>query len=518
MVEEKLGNPVDRGWSWVILAACSSISFLHIGSLKAFGLFFVEFLEMFDASVSVTSLIFSLQNVFYALVALPVLSIGINFQSSRCFCVFGAILCTLAYALSTFAMNVEFLICTLSIVFGCGSGFLFPPTLVILGRYFQKRRGFANGLAMAGACLGGLVYPLFIRFSIDEYGVRGALLLLSGIYMHVFVAASLLTPPEKYKSKTVTNRQENEKLLHTPIVKNRNITTPNANLSSSLPNIQLKQEPIKKRRTMTISEDAQPGENHRHKVSNFSQYLSNISLMSISTVDLNFQKSTVLKKELRWFDYIKAMDFSVLKQTEFVLFLVSFCFSAIPAIMNVFLPAFAREMGRTDSEILVLVCIIGFMDFLGRVVTGFLSDNPRIRSSHIIVITMFALGTLAQFARFLNSFWAFCVFVTLYGFFAGSPFALFSSMMSKIVGIEKFPTAYAFLILAQTCTFATTIPFSGYLRDLTGSYFVSCHYLGTNALISVVLFLLEPLAQRMDRKRNLHEQTSIVRADTASKR
>ena len=314
---------------------------------------------------------------------------------------------------------------------------------------------------MAGACLGGLVYPLFIRFSIDEYGVRGALLLLSGIYMHVFVAASLLTPPEKYKSKTVTNRQENEKLLHTPIVKNRNITTPNANLSSSLPNIQLKQEPIKKRRTMTISEDAHPGENHRQKVSNFSQYLSNISLMSISTVDLNFQKSTVLKKELRWFDYIKAMDFSVLKQTEFVLFLASFCFSAIPAIMNVFLPAFAREMGRTDSEILVLVCIIGFMDFLGRVVTGFLSDNPRIRSSHIIVITMFALGTLAQFARFLNSFWAFCVFVTLYGFFAGSPFALFSSMMSKIVGIEKFPTAYAFLILAQTCTFATTIPFSG---------------------------------------------------------
>lgn len=51
-----------------IFTASASISFLHIGSLKAFGLFFVEFLEMFDASVSVTSLIVSIQNVFYALI------------------------------------------------------------------------------------------------------------------------------------------------------------------------------------------------------------------------------------------------------------------------------------------------------------------------------------------------------------------------------------------------------------------------------------------------------------------
>lgn len=342
---------------------------------------------------------------------------------------------------------------------GCGAGFLFPPTLVILGHYFRKRRGLANGLTMASACLGSLAYPLFIRFCMDEYGVRGALLLISGIYMHIFIAVCLLTPPEQYRPKTNRKLQEKDNLLN-PLVVDASVN--NSLMSSSLPNIRVSREPVRKRRTMTISEDINPSNSHDHKTLNFSKYLSNISLMSISTVDISLQKSNnVKRKDMKWYEHVKNMDFSVLKQTEFILFLVSFCFSAVPAVFNVFLPAFAREKGVTDNEILILVCIIGFMDFLGRVVSGFLSDNPRIRTSHIIVLTMFAIGTISQFVRFLNSFSTFCAFVTIYGFFAGTPFALFSAMTSKIVGIEKFPTAYAFLILAQTCTFATVIPLSG---------------------------------------------------------
>ncbi|XP_062604618.1 monocarboxylate transporter 14-like [Saccostrea cucullata] len=524
MSEGSLGNPVDRGWSWVILGASSAISFLHIGSIKSFGLFFVEFLEMFDASVSVTSLISSLQAVCFAVVALPVLSIGINFRSSRFFCLVGGILCTAAYALSAFAMNVEFIIFTLSILFGCGGGFLFPPTLVILGRYFKKRRGLANGLSMAASCLGGLAYPLYIRLCMDKYGVRGALLLVSGLYMHILIASCLLTPPEQYKVYKETDKlPENENLLHSPTVKQGNNDTlaeDNNVLSSSLPNIRLSREPIKtRRRTVTISHEENPPSTHKLKTPNFSQYLSNMSLMSISLVDLSLKKSTtnMKSKEMKWYDYLKKIDFAVLKQIEFILFLVAFCFSAVPAVFFVFLPAFAREKGISDNEILILVCIAGFMDFLGRVVWGFLSDIQRIRTSHVIVVTMFILGTLSQMTRLLESFEAFCLFVTLYGFFAGSPFALFSSMIIKIVGIEKFPTAYACLILAQTCTIATSIPFSGYLRDLTSGYYATCHYIGTNALISALLFLFEPIAQKMDLKRHINIQTQNVQISDLQK-
>lgn len=344
--------------------------------------------------------------------------------------------------------------------------------LVILGKYFKKRRGFANGLTMAGACLGGLAYPLFIRFCIDEYGVRGALFLVAGVYMHILIAASLLTPPEQYRAKKTGNLPERETLLHSPIVRNTDnlkFIKETGIISTSLPNIRATQEPVKKRRTVTISEDEHVSTSKEHKTASFSQYLSNISLMSISSVDLRFKKSAknVNNKSMKWHDYIKNMDFSVLKQTEFILFLVSFCFSVIPAIFYVYLPAFARERGITDREILILVCLAGFMDFLGRVSWGYLSDNPRIRTSHIIVSTMLITGTISQMTRLLQSFWSFCLFIILYGLFAGSPFALFSHMTIQIVGIEKFPTAYAFLILAQTCTFATTIPFAGKIILIT---------------------------------------------------
>lgn len=215
---------------------------------------------------------------------------------------------------------------------GCGSGFLFPPTLVILGRYFRKRRGLANGLSMASACLGGLAYPLFIRFCMDEYGVRGALLLISGIYMHIFIAVCLLTPPEQYRPKPNRKLQEKENLLN-PMVVDTSVN--DSSLSSSLPNIRVSRAPVRKRRTITISEDINPSNSHDHRTLNFSKYLSNISLMSISTVDISLQKSNNVKtKDMKWYEHVKNMDFSVLKQTEFMLFLVSFCFSAVPAIFN----------------------------------------------------------------------------------------------------------------------------------------------------------------------------------------
>lgn len=158
-------------------------------------------------------------------------------------------------------------ICFLFLCFeGCGSGFLFPPTLVILGRYFRKRRGLANGLSMASACLGSLAYPLFIRFCMDEYGVRGALLLISGIYMHIFIAVCLLTPPEQYRPKTKSKLQEKENLLN-PLVVDTSVN--DSSLSSSLPNIRVPREPVRKRRTMTISEDINPSNsNDRSEILN----------------------------------------------------------------------------------------------------------------------------------------------------------------------------------------------------------------------------------------------------------
>ena len=68
------------------------------------------------------------------------------------------------------------------------------PILATLGKYFEKRRTFANGIAFAGSSVGSLVLAPVISFLIDTYSVRGAVLLLAGLWLHICCIGALLRP------------------------------------------------------------------------------------------------------------------------------------------------------------------------------------------------------------------------------------------------------------------------------------------------------------------------------------
>lgn len=50
------------------------------------------------------------------------------------------------------------------------------------------------GLSMAGTALGMLIMPQLVRFLLETYDFRGAVLLLSGLALHAAVGATLLQP------------------------------------------------------------------------------------------------------------------------------------------------------------------------------------------------------------------------------------------------------------------------------------------------------------------------------------
>lgn len=57
-------------------------------------------------------------------------------------------------------------------LFGCGAGLAFPPGIFIVTSYFVKYRGFANGVAISGSCLGSMFLPPFLGYLIDNYGYK----------------------------------------------------------------------------------------------------------------------------------------------------------------------------------------------------------------------------------------------------------------------------------------------------------------------------------------------------------
>ncbi len=70
-----------------------------------------------------------------------------------------------------------------------------PALLATLNRYFRTRLGFANGVAYSGEGVGAMVFPLLLTTSTEAFSVRGALLILGGIWLNNCVLGALLRPP-----------------------------------------------------------------------------------------------------------------------------------------------------------------------------------------------------------------------------------------------------------------------------------------------------------------------------------
>jgi len=71
---------------------------------------------------------------------------------------------------------------------------LFYSSSVILQQYFDRRRAMATAVATLGYSLSPMMFAPLSRWLVTTLGWRGAVLVLSGIYMHSTVAACLMRP------------------------------------------------------------------------------------------------------------------------------------------------------------------------------------------------------------------------------------------------------------------------------------------------------------------------------------
>lgn len=58
-----------------------------------------------------------------------------------------------------------------AILAGICLGFLFSNSLAIIGHYFDKRYGLASGVVMAGAAVGGVIFPIALNRLLNEVGL-----------------------------------------------------------------------------------------------------------------------------------------------------------------------------------------------------------------------------------------------------------------------------------------------------------------------------------------------------------
>ncbi|KAI8142880.1 major facilitator superfamily domain-containing protein [Fennellomyces sp. T-0311] len=145
----------------------------------------------------------------------------------------------------------------------------------------------------------------------------------------------------------------------------------------------------------------------------------------------------------------KNFDFSVLKDVNMLIWIAvgPLNFSARIITMT-FLPSYGTYNGLTDTEVAALAAVAAGLNLVGRLATGVAAD--RVGNMNTYTISTF-LTTLSVFLiwMFAYDFKSMIAFSVVFGVFSGSYTVLSAPIALNIVGLERFPSALNFTMLAH---------------------------------------------------------------------
>uniref|UniRef100_A0A663M897 Uncharacterized protein n=1 Tax=Athene cunicularia TaxID=194338 RepID=A0A663M897_ATHCN len=113
----------------------------------------------------------------------PIVSIFTDRIGCRTTAASGAAIAFIGLLSSSFTKSLEVRYFTYGILFGCGSSFAFQPSLVILGHYFKRRLGLANGIVAGGSCLISVPLPFFLKMVGKAIGLAHTFQVLSALML-----------------------------------------------------------------------------------------------------------------------------------------------------------------------------------------------------------------------------------------------------------------------------------------------------------------------------------------------
>ena len=328
-----------------------------------------------------------------------------------------------------------------------------PPTISIIGVYFNRHRGLATSIYTGCASVGGIIFAPVVTNLFKYYGYTGTMVITAGLILNILVSASVMRPPswfskskEKKKTKEVcekplntsnqssvsdSKRQEQRKHDSAELHKEISSTDDDENskyterpaVHEYVENGAASQTLLYKPRAVAIN-----GETNSTKSSilELSGAIDSVhgSLVSINKINMDKINDNNKPMKITCFhllrtsvlDIFKLFDFKMFKNLNFILYL-AMAFMLISGMVSIpyYLPQFAKDAGLSYDQIAVMISALAITDFLSKMVCGVIADRGLLRRSTMLALAAIGVGSICQFTRFFSGFSSVVVMAVIIG-------------------------------------------------------------------------------------------------------
>jgi MFS family permease len=176
------------------------IIMMLLGTVYSYSIFRKSLEELFNLGSAQSGLPYMAALGFYALFMLLSGKVIERFHP-RLMLIFGGLLVSLGWILSTFASGVTHLVVTYGMITGAGVGIGYGVIINVVAKWFVDKRGFAVGLVLIGFGMSPLVVAPIVRNLISSFGVMNTFLYLGLAYA---VLIPILAIPFRYPTESET--------------------------------------------------------------------------------------------------------------------------------------------------------------------------------------------------------------------------------------------------------------------------------------------------------------------------
>ncbi|KAL5288108.1 hypothetical protein ACFFRR_008765 [Megaselia abdita] len=201
--------PIDGGWAWVVMVASFLCNTVVDGIVFSSGMIQESIMGEFKVSKGYVAIVSSLLSGCY-LMAGPFVSAMANRYGFRPVTMCGAVIASIAFALSYCATSVEYLFITYGIIGGIGFCMIYIPSVITVGYYFEKWRALATGIALCGSGVGTFVFAPLTQMLITEYGWRNTLVIQAGIILLCLIFGAAYRPLPAVELKAVKEEENGD--------------------------------------------------------------------------------------------------------------------------------------------------------------------------------------------------------------------------------------------------------------------------------------------------------------------